>query len=687
MKNLEKLWWLLIIFIIVIPACRKNEIKNDYSYTIQSFREPEHWYAGECNTLEVTIENIGKIPWVVTEDNIKWRVRSSYHLFKDNILIGEGLRTDFPETVKPGNSLTVKMNIYIPSTPGKYEIVIDLLKEGRFWFKDIGNSPSSIIADAIDPLAGGTVIAEEQMESADFKIFLQNSKKLQCKLRVANPYPELQRSLKLTARDYEKNFMDGKSAMIGWIPGSNYPEIWLRDSYYHSTTAVFFYDPEITKRIIEHFLDYSSLRRGFVPDFVTGSGETGEFSVSSDKYPFLILMACEYLKQSGDYDWLKKKMGKTTIYGMLSAIVEKLFRAFYDDDRGMFFSAHTADWGDVEFENTGIESQLRGRDSHRVAGIYTQALFFAAMKEWSDILSQVHLYQKSMQSMHKADQLKTTVNDTLWIQKRGFFRIHKHLDPLKHDFNEDKIFALGGNIWAIRSGLADNEQAKQIFNMINNIQAKNRYPTISKVLQPSYPKDFFKHPALSEPDFYQNGGFWDWYGGLAVLEEFRNRNYEAALKHIREISASIVERANLFEWYDKNGRGMGSMHYLASGTSVMEAIVRGYYGIEMKGGIFNLSPAFDSKARSFYFNQKERGILIAYLISPNIPGRNIYIQFELAGQKDFQFTLPVIKMNKDEYMKRRIKYDKKFYFYDDRSSFLFYSAALPSGAGKLNIRY
>ena len=43
----------------------------------------------------------------------------------------------------------------------------------------------------------------------------------------------------------------------------------------------------------------------------------------------------------------------------------------------------------------------------------------------------------------------------LWQEDKGFYRVHVHLDPLPHDFDEDDMFAMGGNAQAMISGLAD----------------------------------------------------------------------------------------------------------------------------------------------------------------------------------------------------------------------------------------
>jgi hypothetical protein len=675
-----------IIFISSVSGAADRKIGSEYSYDLKIVASPVKWFAGECNSLEVRVRNTGKIPWVVLEDNIKWRVRLSYHIFDGEKLVTEGVRTDFEHTVRPGQTVSLKMNILLPPRPGTYRVVIDMLKEGKFWFKEIRNNPLIISVLAEDPLMHSTIAAEE-WETRTFEGFLKKSKELGTGFRAYIPYPEVQAALKLIARNYEKNFADEKSSAAGWFPGCIYPQVWLRDSYYHSAAAGFLYPPEIIKKILEDFLEYSSIRQGYVPDYISTDGETANYTVASDRYPLLILLACEYINQSGDYEWLSKKTGKTTIYHQLNSIINKLYQKVFDENNGLYFSGHIADWGDVEFEDSGSDSQELGRSSHKVAGIYTQSLFYASLREWAGVLYKVHLYQPSMTNFHKADVLKIRTEAALWDKKAGFFKMHHHLDSLIHDFSEDSIFALGGNIWAVRSGLADSAQVEKILDKISYIKKINTFPTISKCLQPPYPKDFFKNPALSEPGRYQNGGFWDWYGGLAVLEEFRARRFEAALAHLREIASVAAANRNLYEWYDSTSRGQGSLHYLASGATVFESITKGYFGLEQKANIWHISPALDVKSRSVYFNRTDKGLLIAFRIEPLPAKRMIEVDYSLSGQDTFTFTLPIIRISKAEFEKRKGVYDKKLFFFDEKRSILLYRNILAEGKGVLKILY
>lgn len=81
MKNPFRDLLFFIIFISSVSSATDRKIGSEYSYDLNIIASPAKWFAGECNSLEVRVKNIGKIPWIVLEDNIKWRVRLSYHIF------------------------------------------------------------------------------------------------------------------------------------------------------------------------------------------------------------------------------------------------------------------------------------------------------------------------------------------------------------------------------------------------------------------------------------------------------------------------------------------------------------------------------------------------------------------------------------------------------------------------------
>ena len=96
--------------------------------------------AGQVGAVPVRIRNLSERTWS------QWSgvaVRLSYHLLD----AGDGPpparmrqfdnpRTEIDGDLHPGDERVLQLQVYAPSQPGSYEIVIDLLQEGITWFAD-----------------------------------------------------------------------------------------------------------------------------------------------------------------------------------------------------------------------------------------------------------------------------------------------------------------------------------------------------------------------------------------------------------------------------------------------------------------------------------------------------------------------------------------------------------------------
>jgi hypothetical protein len=178
----------------------------------------------------------------------------------------------------------------------------------------------------------------------------------------------------------------------------------------------------------------------------------------------------------------------------------------------------------------------------------------------------------------------------LWQEARGFYRLHIHITPLRHAFDEDAMFAMGGNAEAVLSGLASPEKARRIFEAALSRRKEFRVSTISGVLLPPYPRGAFAHPMVDEPFEYQNGGQWDWFGGKLVLAMFREGAAAAAAGELGAIAGKDAAHGGLFEWDAPDGAGRGSARFSGSAGSLARALIEGYYGIGLSGGGLTLSP-------------------------------------------------------------------------------------------------
>uniref|UniRef100_UPI00260ECC24 hypothetical protein n=1 Tax=Pseudomonas sp. TaxID=306 RepID=UPI00260ECC24 len=215
-------------------------------------------------------------------------------------------------------------------------------------------------------------------------------------------------------------------------------------------------------------------------------------------------------------------------------------------------------------------------NSYLVVGIYTNAMYALAIRDYIDLTSKnispssnnVKLWQERLRA------LKHNIVTNLWSQERGYFLMHKDLTPIDLPINEDEMFPMGGNAVAIEAGLTTPEMANRIFDIALQMKEKFKSPTISGVLYPPYPDGVYKHPAVTHPFQYQNGGAWDWFGLRLVSDMLKNGRAVDACKSLNEISVKIVRNGTFSEWDAQDGQAMGSKDYLGAAAEYISAMVR-----------------------------------------------------------------------------------------------------------------
>jgi hypothetical protein len=90
--------------------------------------------AGGTITVPVTLTNSGLSRWDPAAAN---RFRLSYHWLlrdQDKVVSWEGLRTDFPSPVHPGERVSLQARVSAPRQAGEYRLLWDIEQENRLWF-------------------------------------------------------------------------------------------------------------------------------------------------------------------------------------------------------------------------------------------------------------------------------------------------------------------------------------------------------------------------------------------------------------------------------------------------------------------------------------------------------------------------------------------------------------------------
>lgn len=92
--------------------------------------------------LPIKIANKGKDLIPAGESPSGINVFASFHWYKitGERFVWDSLRTPLPSDIKPDDYIKMKLNILAPSTPGEYDLVVDLVQEKVLWFE---SSPAS----------------------------------------------------------------------------------------------------------------------------------------------------------------------------------------------------------------------------------------------------------------------------------------------------------------------------------------------------------------------------------------------------------------------------------------------------------------------------------------------------------------------------------------------------------------
>ncbi|MDX1501488.1 MAG: hypothetical protein R3325_03925 [Thermoanaerobaculia bacterium] len=108
--------------------------------------------AGATDVVELTLRNTGELAW---ERDGLLPARLGYRLYGDGSeRPREGPRSELPADVPPGAEVTVALPIRWPERPGRYRLVVDLVRDGAGWLADRGAGPVAEAAVRVRPSGG-----------------------------------------------------------------------------------------------------------------------------------------------------------------------------------------------------------------------------------------------------------------------------------------------------------------------------------------------------------------------------------------------------------------------------------------------------------------------------------------------------------------------------------------------------
>jgi hypothetical protein len=577
---------------------KKTLERTDFSALIQPKRKHYTILIGERVQIPFKIQNKGRASWSSQEKN---PCLFSYHLLdgKGEVLRYDNRRFSLPRRVIPGQTVEMLITVRSPLDEGKYILEFDLLREGIAWFKDYGSQTSRVTL----------LVKEKRWPEDEYKLGLDYGKFT----KFDSDIPELNKMLKLIRITLEHNEVEyeGKTGKIyGFSAGKDYPQIWLRDASTIIPASRYFYGkPHLCSWLEEHLIFQKE--NGSLEDWIDSRGSSDKNTTETDQEASAIQAAFQVCELVGP-QWLEKAVQGEKIISRLERALEFVLRSRLNEKYGLLAGAHTADWGDVDMVDEDQKAVYVDERTHWTADIYDQSMFCLACQNLAEMFEALGQREKSAFWMRQSESIKKNTNKWLWEKDRGFYKVHLHLDSLCHDFDEDNIFAMGGNAMAILSGIADAEKSRPIIKQALDRQKSFGVSTISGTLLPPYPKNFFKHPLVDDPFEYQNGGQWDWFGARLVYAMFEQGFSRTAKEKLIEILQKNLANRGFFEWDNREGIGLGSDYYAGSAGSLGKAVFEGYLGIKLGKDDLNLELKIGKDSAKIHVYLPANDIFVAY---------------------------------------------------------------------------
>ena len=406
----------------------------------------------------------------------------------------------------------------------------------------------------------------------------------------------------------EAIFQIGGETIHGFRPGKVYPEMYIRDIAWGMETAQYYYPDEYLREPIEAYLrrQYTAETISLDGDFgvVAGAGAIGGIltpdgrrnkqTITTDEETSLIHAAYLYYNMTYNSDWLQTSINGLPIIQRLNLAADWLYRYRLDPQLQLLWRGHTTDWGDVKFERGPGYTDYNPAQDHRTASIYDQALAYMALLELAEMNAAVGDTERADGWQEKAEALKSQTNELLWQPDKDFYLTHAHITPLEHDFDESAMVSIA-NALAVYTGLTDFDQTEAIFDKLEAVRLAAGVNKPGLSLYPFYPNQwpdlFFDYSGMGYGN-YQNGGVWDWWGGVQIQAEFRRGFSEAGRSHLFQVANDWQDHpGNIIEWQSSTDpRHEGSHYYSAAAGTMGSAIIEGFFGVSLTGSGLTLQP-------------------------------------------------------------------------------------------------
>lgn len=406
----------------------------------------------------------------------------------------------------------------------------------------------------------------------------------------------------------EAIFKTNSDIIHGFRPGKVYPEMYIRDIAWGMETAQYYYPGEYLREPIEAYLhrqytagtisldgDFGvTAGAGAIGGILTPQGQSNKQTITTDEETSLIHAAYLYYRMAYNSGWLQSSVNGISVIERLNRAADWLMAHRMDPQLQLLWRGHTTDWGDVKFEKGPGYTDFNPAQDHKTASIYDQALAYMALLELAEMNAAVGNTDRADRWQARAEALKQQTNALLWQSDRNFYLTHAHISPLEHPFDESRMVSIA-NALAVFAGLTTPQQTGAVFHSLERARLDAGVSKPGLSLYPFYPNRwpnlFFDYPGMGYGN-YQNGGVWDWWGGVQIQAEFESGYSEMGRKHLLQVANDWQKHpGNIIEWQSSTDpRHEGSHYYSAAAGTMGSAIIEGFFGVRLDGSGLSLQP-------------------------------------------------------------------------------------------------
>jgi hypothetical protein len=420
--------------------------------------------------------------------------------------------------------------------------------------------------------------------------------------------------------------------VLGFGAGAHYPQVWIRDSATLLPVARFLEPRErLSSWLVEHLAHQSP--DGRLWDWIA-AGEPSAFAADApavrevgrragralsadrntselDQESSAVLAAAEVHDAIGDATWLRRDVEGLPLVDRLERAL--LYLGTYREPRagGLLVGPLTADWGDVTPTHGDQRAIYDDLQTPRVAGLYANAMYAGAARALGALFRAAG-DDRGRHWETVARDVGLAIDERLWDEERGFYRIHARPDGQPLPPSDAERFALGGNAVAALHGVAGPERTCRILAAAEERRRVHGLSTVAATLLPPFPAGFFRHPILREEWTYQNGGQWDWFSGRLLTAAFRAGCAEDAALQLSRIARRSAAAGGLYEWYDREDRGKGSARYAGTAAALGQAVVEGLLGVSLRGGRLELEVRGGERPLAARLEDRSTGARVSY---------------------------------------------------------------------------